>query len=206
MLPSILSTETLQQQPLDKACLVGPFLMMALNLELLTAETVLVFTKEALHVLTGAGKKGAPSHDHDLQSEQLKSCLAMGSLELFSVSPRALCPHIAGHVGHSAASTRVSSLQQDTVMIIWEGCHRPRMCDEPTESADAATLVEALKAATKEKVGVELVLHVKPKGEDGKQQVDDLVGVIKGSSGSLGVIQKVHHTFHLPAHHRAGMT
>ncbi len=56
----------------------------------------------------------------------------------------------------------------------------------------AATLVEALKAATKEKVGVELVLHVKPKGEDGKQQVDDLVEVIKSSSGSVGVIQKVH--------------
>ena len=43
---------------------------------------------------------------------------------------------------------------------------------------------------------MELVLHVKPKGEDGKQQVDDLVEVIKSSSGSVGVIQKVHHTLH----------
>ena len=51
--------------------------------------------------------------------------------------------------------------------------------------------MEALKTATKEKVGVELVLHVKPKGEDGKQQVDDLIGVINGGSSSLGVIQKV---------------
>ncbi|CAL5222238.1 g4572 [Coccomyxa viridis] len=59
-----------------------------------------------------------------------------------------------------------------------------------TGAGKKATLVEALKAATKEKVGVELVLHVKPKGEDGKQQVDDLVEVIKSSSGSVGVIQK----------------
>ena len=53
---------------------------------------------------------------------------------------------------------------------------------------------------------MDLVLHVKPKGEDGKQQVDDLIGVIKGSSGSLGVIQKVHHSLYLSTHHRAGMT
>ena len=58
-------------------------------------------------------------------------------------------------------------------------------------SAAAATLVETLKAATKEKVGVELVLHAKPKGEDGKQQVEELLETVKKSSGSIGVIQKV---------------
>ena len=51
--------------------------------------------------------------------------------------------------------------------------------------------MEALKAATKEKVGMELILHAKPKGEDGQQQVDDLVETVKASSGPLGVIQKV---------------
>ena len=55
----------------------------------------------------------------------------------------------------------------------------------------AASLVEALKDATKEKVGVELILHAKPKGEDGQQQVDELIQVVKASSGPLGVIQKV---------------
>ncbi len=69
-----------------------------------------------------------------------------------------------------------------------------------SDATAAATLVEALKAATKEKVGVELVLHVKPKGEDGKQQVDDLVEVIKSSSGSVGVIQKVYHPCPLTPH------
>lgn len=64
-----------------------------------------------------------------------------------------------------------------------------------TAAAAAATLVEALKAATKEKVGVDLILHVKPKGEDGKKQVDELIGLIKDGSSSVGVIQKVHQTF-----------
>lgn len=59
------------------------------------------------------------------------------------------------------------------------------------QSAAAATLVETLKAATKEKVGVELVLHAKPKGEDGKQQIEELLETVKKSSGSIGVIQKV---------------
>ena len=48
-----------------------------------------------------------------------------------------------------------------------------------------------MKAATKEKVGVELVLHAKPKGEDGKQQVEELLEAVKKSSGFIGVIQKV---------------
>ena len=39
---------------------------------------------------------------------------------------------------------------------------------------------------------MDLVLHVKPKGEDGKKQVDELVGIIKDGSSSVGVIQKVH--------------
>ena len=51
--------------------------------------------------------------------------------------------------------------------------------------------MEALKGVTKEKVGVELILHVKPKGEDGQQQVDELIDAVKASSGPLGVIQKV---------------
>ena len=51
--------------------------------------------------------------------------------------------------------------------------------------------MEALKDATKEKVGVELILHAKPKGEDGQQQVDELINAVKASSGPLGVIQKV---------------
>jgi hypothetical protein len=55
----------------------------------------------------------------------------------------------------------------------------------------AATLVEALKAATKEKVGVDLIVHGKPKGEDGKQQVHALLSAIQSSSGPVGVIQKV---------------
>ena len=55
----------------------------------------------------------------------------------------------------------------------------------------AATLVEALKAATKEKVGVDLIIHGKPKGEDGKQQVHALLSAIQSSGGLMGLIQKV---------------
>jgi hypothetical protein len=53
------------------------------------------------------------------------------------------------------------------------------------------TLAEALKATTKEKVGLDLIVHGKPKGEDGKQQVDALLSAIQSSGGPLGVIQKV---------------
>ena len=59
------------------------------------------------------------------------------------------------------------------------------------ESFHAASLVEILKDVTKEKVGVELVVHAKPKGEDGQQQVDELINAVKAGSGPLGVIQKV---------------
>ena len=43
-------------------------------------------------------------------------------------------------------------------------------------------------------MGVELVLHVRPKGEDGAVQVQELIQVIKGSAPTprLGLLLKVH--------------
>ncbi|CAK0786832.1 hypothetical protein CVIRNUC_010046 [Coccomyxa viridis] len=59
-----------------------------------------------------------------------------------------------------------------------------------TSAGKKASLVEVLKDVTKEKVGVELIVHTKPKGEDGQQQVDELISAVKAGSGPLGVIQK----------------
>ena len=64
-------------------------------------------------------------------------------------------------------------------------------CDPHGELFYAASLVEVLKNVTMEKVGVELIVHTKPKGEDGQQQVDELINAVKAGSGPLGVIQKV---------------
>ena len=93
---------------LNKTCLDVPFLVMALILELLTAETVLVFTKEALHVLTGAGKKGGSPHACRLQIGQLSTLLAVCSLCLCSFPCKALGPHSAGRVCHSPGCTCAS--------------------------------------------------------------------------------------------------
>lgn len=38
---------------------------------------------------------------------------------------------------------------------------------------------------------MDLILHAKPKGEDGKQQIEEVIEAIKASSGPLGLIQKV---------------
>ena len=93
---------------LNKTCLHVPFLVMALILELLTAETVLVFTKEALHVLTGAGKKGESSHACRLQIGQLNTPFAVCSLCLCSFPCKALGPQVARHACHSPGCTCVA--------------------------------------------------------------------------------------------------
>ena len=56
----------------------------------------------------------------------------------------------------------------------------------------AAALVAANAEACKERVGVELVTHVKPKGEDGAAQVAQLIEALKGSSEApvLGLLTK----------------
>ena len=48
-------------------------------------------------------------------------------------------------------------------------------------------------SACKERVGVDLVAHVKPKGEDGAAQVAELVEALKASGDPpvLGQLQKV---------------
>ncbi len=57
----------------------------------------------------------------------------------------------------------------------------------------AAKLIGALAAACKEKVGVELIMHEKPKGEDGSTQINELLEAVKASAESpvLGALQKV---------------
>ena len=57
----------------------------------------------------------------------------------------------------------------------------------------AAKLIGALAAACKEKVGVELIVHEKPKGEDGSAQINELLEAVKASAESpvLGLLQKV---------------
>ncbi|CAL8465250.1 g4785 [Coccomyxa elongata] len=55
-----------------------------------------------------------------------------------------------------------------------------------------AKLIGALAAACKEKVGVELIMHEKPKGEDGSTQINELLEAVKASAESpvLGALQK----------------
>ncbi len=56
----------------------------------------------------------------------------------------------------------------------------------------AAALVAANAEACKERVGVELVTHVKPKGEDGAPQITQLIEAVKGSGEApvLGLLTK----------------
>ncbi len=60
-------------------------------------------------------------------------------------------------------------------------------------NSSAAKLIGALTAACKEKAGVELIVHEKPKGEDGSTQINELLEAVKASAEApvLGALQKV---------------
>ncbi len=57
----------------------------------------------------------------------------------------------------------------------------------------AAALISELAAPCKERVGVEMVMHPRPKSEDGSTQITELLDVIRASADSpvLGLHQKV---------------
>lgn len=59
----------------------------------------------------------------------------------------------------------------------------------------AAALIGALAEPCKEKVGVDIVLHTRPKGEDGSAQITELLDAVSKSADTpvLGLIQKVTH-------------
>ena len=61
----------------------------------------------------------------------------------------------------------------------------------------AANLISALAEACKEKVGVDIVLHPRPKGEDGSAQINELLDIIRASADSpvLGALIKVRPLF-----------
>ncbi|KAK9903552.1 hypothetical protein WJX75_008667 [Coccomyxa subellipsoidea] len=59
-------------------------------------------------------------------------------------------------------------------------------------SGKKANLISALAGPCKEKVGVDIVVHPRPKGEDGSAQITELLDIIKGSADSpvLGALIK----------------
>lgn len=132
------------------------------------AETVIVVTKSAVHLLSSAKKSAR-------RRTSLLAYLRKGP----ALSNRAeQCLLHASPAGHGSALCRRTPGQLMTA---------------PCCVVHSAALVAACAEACKERVGVELVTHVKPKGEDGAAQIAELIAAVEGSGDSpvLGLLLKV---------------